>query len=425
MCEQVTGGDPACFAPVEVRGRVFDLASDAGIANARVVAVDVNGAAASGVATSAMPDGTYSLRIPAARSADGTPAAFQTTLRADAAAYQTFPGGPRQALPLDVGAAVSAGDGMPWVLQTTLTDLGLIALPAPVATGAIAGSVAIPDDNPGVLVVAESAGVGYAAIADRGGDYEIFNVPAGDYTVTAYSRGHVYTPLAVTVAAATVQADLALSGDAAQPVTGQVSIVDAPGGSMTSIVVFVESTFDPETEHGIGPPGIRAPATGAPNVTGAFTIDGVPPGKYVVLAAFENDGLTRDPDSCIAGTEIVHAEVLPGTPLTIPTTFKVTGALPLTAPGADMAEMTQAAPNLQFDNDPSAVEYDIEVFDAFGDPVWNTTVQDNSAPLSVPYAGPMDPGMYYQFRATSYRFSGPTRCAIARTEDLRGVFFVP
>jgi hypothetical protein len=37
----------------------------------------------------------------------------------------------------------------------------------------------------------------------------------------------------------------------------------------------------------------------------------------------------------------------------------------------------------------------------------------------------MDSGMYYQFRATSYRFSGPTRCAIARTEDLRGVFFVP
>jgi hypothetical protein len=36
---------------------------------------------------------------------------------------------------------------------------------------------------------------------------------------------------------------------------------------------------------------------------------GVPDGKYVALAAFENDGLVRDPDTSIGGTQIVHLTV--------------------------------------------------------------------------------------------------------------------
>src|SRR3954467_14077575 len=63
-CEQVSGGDPTCFAPIEVRGRVLDLADAHGITGARVVAVDVNGAAVSSVAVSAS-DGTYALSVPA------------------------------------------------------------------------------------------------------------------------------------------------------------------------------------------------------------------------------------------------------------------------------------------------------------------------------------------------------------------------
>jgi len=421
VCEQVSGGDPACFAPVEVHGRVLDLADTAGVGDARIVAVDVNGAAATGVSVSAV-DGTYVLGVPAVRAADGTPAAFPVSLRADADGYQTFPGGLRQALPLDIAAAVRDGDG-PWVLQSTLTDIGLIALAAP-QPGSIIGHVAIPDDHAGILVVAEAGASGYAAIADRDGDYAIFNLPSGSYTVTAYAKGHVYTPADAQVATAAVEVDLSLSDASASAMSGSVSIVNAPGGSMTSVVVFVESTFDPDTEHGVGPAGVRAPATGAPNVTGAFTIDGVPPGRYVVLAAYENDNLVRDPDQCQAGTDILHVVVEAGTPLAITSSFKVTEALPITGPGATDAEAVTAAPMLQFTNDSSAVDYEVDVFNAFGEPVWSTTVADNQAPLAVPYAGPLDPGMYYQFRATSYRMNGPSnRCAISTTEQLRGVFF--
>lgn len=425
VCEQVASSDtPACFAPVELRGRVLDLANNKGIEGARVVAVDVNGAAASGVAISAA-DGTYELQVPAQRGADGTPGAFPVTLRTDAAGYQSFPGTIRQALPVDIASAALMNGR--YVVQSSLTDVGLLVQPAPGA-GAIHGHVAVADTHPGVLVVAEAAGKGAAVIAARDGDYAILNLAAGHYTVTAYARGYVYSPAEVDVAG-DVKLDLALSTDMPGSLSGQVSIVNGGSGTKTSVVAFVESTFDPVTGRGVPPPGLRAPETGAPNVTGAFTIDGVPPGKYVVVAAFENDDLVRDPDHCISGTSDVHVQVAAGQAAPVATTFKVTGALAVMSPGATTAEPVTAAPVLKWADDSGEDQYVIEVFDSFGQRVWNTTIPGVSGgtPM-VTYGGPMAAGMYYQFRVTSTKTQGGAggmTCELSRTEDLRGVFYVP
>ena len=422
VCEQVSGGEPACFAPVEVHGRVLDLATSQPIAGARVVAVDVNGAAVSSVATSAT-DGTYALPVPAQRNMDSTPTAFPVSLRADAAGYQSFPGTVRQALPLDIATATT--ESGKFVLKSALTDIGLIALSSP-ATGSIHGKVAIPDDHAGALVVAETGGKGFAGIVSRDGDYTIFNLAAGHYTVTAYSVGHVYTPAETDVAASAVTLDLALASDAPGSISGQVSIVNAPGASSTSVVAFVESTFDTTTGRGIAPPGLRSPRTGAPNVTGAFTIDGVPPGRYVVVAAFENDGLVRDPDHCIAGTADVHVQVAAGQPTQTPTAFKVTGALAVMSPGADMAEPVTGAPTFKWADDSGEDLYLVEVFDSFGQRIWMNTMPGVSGGMpTMTYAGPaLVKGMYYQWRATSSMQKGAgSECELSRTEDLRGVFF--
>jgi hypothetical protein len=422
VCERVAELDePACFAPVELHGRVLELGSGRAIAGARVVAVDVNGAAASGVAISAV-DGTYSLRVPAQRSAEGLPGAFPVTLRADAVGYQSFPGTIRQPLPVDVGSAVSMSGA--YVVQSSLTDIGLLARAG--GSGKIRGHVDVPDDHAGVLVVAETGGNGFAAIAARDGDYAIFNLDPARYTVTAYARGHVYTAAEVDVAG-DVALDLKLSSEAPGTLSGQVSIVNGGGGATTSVVVFVESTFDTVTGRGVPPPGLRAPQTGAPDVSGAFTIDGVPPGRYVVVAAFENDDLVRDPDRCIAGTDDVHVEVVAGQTEGIATTFKVTGALAVVAPGATQAEAVTSAPMLRWADDSSEDSYTVEVFDSFGQRVWNTAITGVSggAPM-VSYGGPMAQGMYYQFRVTSTKkSSATTTCELSRTEDLRGVFYVP
>jgi hypothetical protein len=192
-CEKVTGGAPACFAPVRVRGQVFDLAigTSKPIGGARIVAVDDSGAAISSVATSGG-DGLYDLRLPAPRDASGAIVSYKFTLRADAEAYQSFPGGLRPAIPTDVTTAASMGGTL--VITNPTTNLGLIALPA-AQRATIAGKVVAPL-RAGVLVV----GGGSSAISDLDGSFVLFNVTPGSVTVKGFAAGQQLSPAAVTVA---------------------------------------------------------------------------------------------------------------------------------------------------------------------------------------------------------------------------------
>lgn len=427
VCENVSGGDPACFAPVAIEGRVFDLSSQAGIEGARVVAVDVNGAAVSNVVESGT-DGAYSLPIPTDRKSDGTPVALEgnVTLRADAEGYEAFPGTVRQPLPIDMSSATADGDKL--VVKSTLTDIAMSAAADGGSAGRIQGTVEVPAETTGIVVVAESNGAGYATVAARNGDYAILNVPPGSYTVTAYAVDHNYLGGSADVADNTATVDIKLSSEAPSAVSGQVSIVDGGGSDATSVVLFIESTYDPATGRGITVPGLRAPRTGAPDITGAFTMDGVPAGKYVIVAAFENDGLVRDPDLCQAGTDDVHITVAANTPLAIPDAFKVTGALAVIDPGATSAQMVTGTPTFSWADDSSEDQYLVEMFDSYGEQVWTKTMDGVSGSTpTMAYDGPaLAPGMYYQFRVTSSRLTTQTtRCNISRTEDLKGVFFVP
>ncbi len=426
VCEEVRDGTPACFAPMIVRGRVFDLADDAAVAGARVVALDENGSPAGAVAISAA-DGSYELRVPTPRAADGSPEAADLTLRADAPTYQTFPSGIRQALPLDTGSPVLEDGKL--IVESALTDLGLIALGAGAGTATIAGTVEAPPSGLGVLIVAETSSgaggaTGYTAVADRDGDFAIFNLPAGSYSVTAYVQGASYAPASVELAAdADERVDLALDGRALGTVDGTVQIVNAPGGSLTTVLLVVESTFDETLARGFAPPGLRVPGAGLPaDVSGEYQFTGVPAGRYVVLASFENDGLVRDPDTSIGGTSILHIDVVGGQATTVDG-FKVTEALAIIGPGAEGPEAVTGAPMLRWQDDSSEDAYDIVCFDALGDIAWQTSIAGLSGEdPALPYGGPaLQPGMYYQFRVTSMKDGTP----ISRSEDLRGVFYLP
>jgi len=428
VCESVSGGDPACFAPVAVEGKVFDIASSDGIANARVTAVDVNGAAVSNVVTSAS-DGSYRLPIPTERNKDGTPVNLEgtVTLRADARSYESFPGTVRQPLPIDIATATKVDDRL--VVKSTLTDIAMSKAADGGSAGRIEGKVEVPDKATGIVVVAESAGTGFATIAARNGEYAILNVPAGDYAVTAYTIDHNYVGGSATVNNNTTKLDIKLSGDAPSAINGQVSIVDGGGASATSIVLFIESTYDPLTGRGVTVPGLRAPRTGVPDISGAFAMEGVPAGKYVVVAAFENDGLVRDPDLCQGGTADVHIAVEANTPLAIADSFKITGALRVIDPGAMGAtSLVSTIPTFSWADDSSEDQYLVELFDSYGERVWMKTMPGVSGGTpSMLYDGPaLISGMFYQFRTTSSRqTTGTTRCNISRTEDLKGVFYLP
>lgn len=417
VCEAFPGDEPRCTAPLFLEGRVFDALTGASIEDARVVALDANGGARSGVVFTDA-EGNYSLQVSIPRSEEGEPQAEAVTLRVDADDYQTFPTSPRQALPIDLATATEGDTG--WTVQNATTDVALLPLEQ---TGAARiGGVVQHDDPGGVLVIAEQGGVAVStSITGADGSFTLFNVPAGSTTVTGLRAGLYAPPVTVEQTAAGV-ADVVLSGtsEGLASVGGSINIVNPGEGDTTSVILVAASTFDEATLRGEAPAGLRA----AP-VSNAFTIEDVPPGRYAVLAAFENDQLVRDPDEGISGTDIVFVDVA-GDAVDLAEAFKVTGALAVVSPGAEGLEVVAEVPELVFAQDSSEDGYHVRVYDAFGDLVHeDLTIGPGSGsdPIRYDLAGAgveLEPGMIYQFRAWSHGRGS----LISATEDLRGVFQV-
>jgi hypothetical protein len=420
VCEDV-GGQPTCVAPLVVRGRIVDPAGR-GIVGALVTALDANEAAATGTATSGA-DGAFELRLPIARTAAGAPVTTQVRLRAAAAGFETFPSGLRRSLPLEVSGAVLTEGKL--VFASTSTDVILMPVANPQSLGAIAGTVNGTAGGRGVLVVAEGPAVG-TAISDTDGKYVIFNLPPGAYSVRGYAADvQLGAAAATTTAGATTGGVNLLGRDVPTGnVKGSVNIVNAPGGSMTSVVLVVASTFNEALKRGEVPPGLRSPRAGSPSVTGPFTLAGVPDGNYVVLAAFENDQLVRDPDTSIGGTQIQRITVGDaGREVNLGESFKITEALTVMHPGAgEIPEAMTGVPSFTWKDDSSEDRYELEVFDWKGNSVWKTGVaKQTGGDVNATYAGPaLQAAMLYQFRVTSIRRDVP----ISQTEDLKGVFLV-
>jgi len=415
-CEEVQGTDGfECVAPLLVKGRVFDLQSDEGIEGALVVARDANNVATSGVAITGA-DGEYELSVRSPRDADGNPTAKSITLRADADTYQSFPTPPRVAIPVDLSNAT----GDPATVENAATDIGMLALPDTDGLGTVAGTVVA--DHPGgtlVVVGGSSDGGGVTGIADLDGTYSVFNVPQGSHDVRGYKVGLNLeaTDADVSVGELTENVDLLETGEATAVVSGTVEIVNPGNGDDTSIILVVEETFRANVASGEPPPGLRAAG-----VSGDWSIDGVPDGNYVVLAAFENDFLVRDPDTSIGGTSIVRITVS-GSSQELSDSFKITGSLDGVSPTGE--EVVSSSPTFVWEDDSSEDHYEIVVFDAFGNLVWEDKAipgVSGSKTVSVPYGGPaLESGLIYQFRGTSIKKNGTP---ISRTEDLKGVFTV-
>ena len=428
VCAEMDAGGDRCFPPVVLRGTVTDTTDGEPIESAHVIAIDDEGVAVSDVAVTGA-DGAYALPVPVAREEDGSPIDATFTLRAGAQDYQLFPSGIRVALPISTTEAESADIG--YVIESALTEVGLIPLPAGERYWISGDLSGLTDESQvgGVLVLAVGDEGAFSAITDKSGNYTIFNVPDGDYELEGYAAGLQIESASVTVSGSEV-VDNSLD-EVDRPTTtveGNIQIVNAPGGSETSVILVVEATFDADAARGEVPRGLRAPRTGEPDVDGDFSIEGVPDGNYVVLAAWENDALVRDPDTNIAGTDFVTIEVSGGSgTYTVPDSFKVTEALELFGPGAEEPEAVTSAPTLRWADDSSEEWYEVRVFDAFGDEVWSVLDVPGAHgvdEVTLDYEGPLETGMYYQFRVTSWRAPGGGDPApISATEDLRGVFY--
>ena len=114
-----------------------------------------------------------------------------------------------------------------------------------------------------------------------------------------------------------------------------------------------------------------------------------------------------------------------GNTVTLPEGFKITEALEIFSPGAEGPEMiNNATPTFSWADDSSEEGYEVRVFDAFGNEIWFDDIGPGTGDtVEHTYAGPaLEEGMYYQFKALSWREKTGQRTAISKTEDLKGVF---
>jgi hypothetical protein len=411
-----------CGEPAVIQGRVADALAGDAVAAGRVVVLGADGSPAADVAYTG-DDGSYSATVTAPRNEDGSVAeTAKWTLAVSAQGYMAFPAGPRPALP------ISASQLLDGVIHAPSTDVALLPLANPAAFARQISGTISGDSPGGTLVVAEGGeGVAPSAIASGSGEFTIFNVPSGAFELAGYKRGQQLERTAVDAREASVSdARLELSDAPLGSVSGNVNIVNAPGGSLTSVVLVPESVFDARLERGAIPLGLRAPGMPeAPSVSGAFEFDQVPKGAYVVLAAFENDGLVRDPDTSIGGTSIQRVTVGSGESMAMDQSFKITEHLAIIGPGAELPEPVSGPLTFSWVDDSSEERYELELYTALGDLVW----EQRSIPagrgerVDLSYAGPeLLPGMVYQFRVTSFRERSGVTTAISKSEDLRGVF---
>ncbi len=434
VCEAASDSDAhVCAERIEIRGTVVDAVTQHALEGALVVAADELGSPVTSVVQTDA-QGRYALVVSLARDPSGAPVQEQRwTLLVSATDHLPFPDALRPSLPIDA-MELRADDDDPEVygtIENTSTMVALVPRPEEASvtlTGRVEGS------NPGgTLVVAEGPRPAPFAVADVDGAFTIFNVPSGAVTLRGYRRGIESTAVTLQVT------DTDIAGIRLSPLTeqassmsvvrGSVNIVDAGGATATSVVLMPSSVFQETLERGPVPPGLRAPAPPAdPSISSTFEIDGVPAGRYHVLAAFENDQLVRDPDASIAGTQIEQIEVDAGIDVELMQSVKITGAVELIGPGADAPELVDASPTFVWLDDVSEDRYELVVRDALGDLIWHAddlpAVMGN-AQVEVAYGGPaLTSGMYYQFRVTSWRDNPQGSTAISRSEDLRGVFVV-
>lgn len=435
VCEP-SGEGHSCAGPIELRGMVIDALDESPIEGARILALDDTGAPLGAVAISDAA-GNYVLPVSIPRDADGNPSTTLTlTLSGSAADYQIYPSGLQPAFPVSTSDIQDAEDDPDddsddnlRFIENASTTVALIPLDEADQGGfTVSGRVVGTDevDPGGTLVVAEGSSSSYT-IADESGAFTLFNVQSGAHSIVGYRGGLQLVPEELDVSADVEGVVLEGSGEGTATVSGSVNIVNAPGGSATSVVLIPSALFSETFEFGPVPFALRAPEPGVEaNVTSAWSIPGVPAGTYKVIASLENDLLVRDPDTSIAGTEILEITVAAGQDFDIADSFKVTEALEVVGPGADDPETVTGTPTFVFADDSSEDRYEVVVHNALGEEIW----RDDQVPgvsgsdtVSVDYGGPeLTVGMYYRFQATSWKDSqqGPT--ALSRTEDLRGVF---
>ncbi|WP_017730856.1 MSCRAMM family protein [Nafulsella turpanensis] len=211
---------------------------------------------------------------------------------------------------------------------------------------------------PGVLVVGVKDGKGYSAVSDAAGEFFLYNLPAGSYTLKGWRAGYESEQASVNVTTGQGAEQIVnLSKGAAGSVSGTLSFL-----ASTAVEVDVALTH-PLTEEAV--PGLQT------KTSANYTIENVPAGTFLARATYQNDQRVVDPDWIVKFGEPL-VEVSNGA---VSRDFSLTNSVSLidpTNPSTSTIPLTVSGTNPTFSWTPysSASDYVIEVSDANGNVIW-------------------------------------------------------
>jgi len=255
--------------------------------------------------------------------------------------------------------------------QTTTEGIILDAHPNAGNTGQLSGVLMTPaPDSSGVsdvLVVAKDAAqdLAVSTISGPDGDYVLFNLEPGSYTLSAYRSGYreISDPISVDVIAGGnyEQNDIKMEININADLSGQVSFLAVTNGVVDITLIH------PDTLDTI--PGLSTQN----NSNNTYLLRAIPPGTYLAWASFRNDGYVMDPDR-------ISKFGLPQVTFTVVSSdqtqdFDVTDAVTIIAPSNESNLIVPQAiytstPTFTWKMYPSAKEYIVEVFDSHGNTIW-------------------------------------------------------
>jgi hypothetical protein len=224
----------------------------------------------------------------------------------------------------------------------------------------------------GALVIGENGVSAFSGVSDKDGNYKIFNVKSGTYSVSGWLGGYNSDQVQASVSQGTETTDIniLLTGNAAGTLSGQVKNIAA--GNIDVDVALVH----PITRETI--PGLTGKT-----VTQLYTLTNIPDGTYIARATFENDDRVMDPDRIFKFGE--PEVTIAGSSETID--FDITLSISLIEPNNEASttapvEIKATTPSFVWTPYSSTSDYVIEVTDATsGVIIWGGFDQSGAQPV--------------------------------------------
>lgn len=247
--------------------------------------------------------------------------------------------------------------------QTYSPTIILNTHPSSTATSQISGNADV--SNMLIVAVDSTNNNSVSAISDDSGNYTLFNLEPGTYTVTSYQAGYSSDSIDVIVESDAIleTQDLEVIESANVTLSGSVTFLAAENG-------IVDITLrHPDTRDVI--PGLSVENS----ASNEYTMVGVPAGNYLAWASLRNDGYVMDQDWVIKnGGEEAALSIQVGT-TDLTKDFSITDTVAITSPTNDAdqvipVEVETLTPTFTWQAYPATAYWALEVFDNEGNTIW-------------------------------------------------------